>query len=405
MERAGLALMLGRSPTGGDARQVVVEERDSARFRVAFATAVAGSGTVMVANPDWGPNERVQFERLRSAPPTQQGEQTDRGWLCLPTGGSSGRLKLARHDQDTLLPAIWGFASHFRFSEMNVVGVLPLHHVGGLMGWLRAELSGGEFLACEWKALAAGARPALAKHGTPWMVSLVPTQLRRLMDDPEAIAWLRGFQAILVGGGPAWAELAEAAAKAELRIAFTYGSTETAAAAAALRPEEFLEGRRGCGRSLPHAQIAIEGEGAIAIGGESMFRGYWPHWREPGAWESNDRGKFDAEGSLHVQGRRDALIVTGGEKVEPAEVEAALLATGEFDDVAVIGLPDAEWGSAVVACYPTAGPPPDWDRVTRGLAALAKWKRPKRFVALADWPRTAAGKIDRAELARLANGA
>ena len=79
---------------------------------------------------------------------------------------------------------------------------------------------------------------------------------------------------------------------------------------------------------------------------------------------------------------------------------AALRATGEFDDVAVLGVPDAEWGEAVVACYPATARAPDLERVTQALVAqLAPPARPKRYVAVADWPRNAQGKLNRALLA------
>jgi acyl-CoA synthetase (AMP-forming)/AMP-acid ligase II len=76
-------------------------------------------------------------------------------------------------------------------------------------------------------------------------------------------------------------------------------------------------------------------------------------------------------------------------------VEAALRANGEFTDVAVIGVPDSEWGEVVVACYPAGGTRPDLENVA---AALAPHQRPKRFVALATWPRTAHGKVNRVAL-------
>lgn len=82
--------------------------------------------------------------------------------------------------------------------------------------------------------------------------------------------------------------------------------------------------------------------------------------------------------------------------MQPTEVEAALRASGEFSDVAVLGLPDAEWGQVVVACYPEGGRVPDF---ARAVVALAGANKPKRFVAIRDWPRSALGKIDRVALA------
>jgi O-succinylbenzoic acid--CoA ligase len=137
------------------------------------------------------------------------------------------------------------------------------------------------------------------------------------------------------------------------------------------------------------------------VGGDSVFRGYWPEGRETGAFATQDGGWLDERGHLHVTGRRDAVIITGGEKVSPAEVEAVLRGTGEMADVVVLGLPDSEWGESVVAAYP-AEPRPDLARVEAALARLlSPAKRPKRLVGLPAWPVNAQGKVNRAEVGRL----
>ena len=195
-----------------------------------------------------------------------------------------------------------------------------------------------------------------------------------------------------------WPELADAAARAELPVSLSYGMTETAAMVTALRPAEFLAGDRSSGAALPHARIAIDGEGVIRIAGESVFRGYFPGESAAREFITEDLGQLDERGRLQVLGRRDAVIITGGKKVQPAEVEAALRASGEFTDVGVVGLPDPEWGQTVVACYPTGGKEPDPARLTEALAGLTAFKRPKRYVAVAEWSRNAQGKLNRAAL-------
>ena len=90
--------------------------------------------------------------------------------------------------------------------------------------------------------------------------------------------------------------------------------------------------------------------------------------------------------------------------MSPAEVEAALRSSGEFEDVAVIGLADPQWGQAVVACHPEGMRPPNRGRVDAALSVLASFKRPKRYVGISPWPRNAQGKVDRAELSKLASG-
>jgi o-succinylbenzoate---CoA ligase len=401
MERAELIRLLGRPPLVAEMRDVIVEEREPAVFIESFSNAVAAGGTVFLADPAWGGNERAQFNALASVRPASAAAQ---GWLCIPTGGSSGQLKLARHDEKTIAAAVNGFCAHFGVKKINVAGLLPLYHVSGFMAWMRTVLTGGSYLPCSWKAVEAGERPALPAGDGDWFLSLVPTQLQRLLGDAKAEDWLRGFRAVFVGGAPAWPELIEAGAKARLPLAFTYGMTETAAMIAALRPEEFLAGGRGNGAVMPHAQITFDVEGRIGIAGASLFRGYWPELRTGDFWPTEDLGRLDGRGSLQVTGRRDALIITGGEKVDPAEVERVLRGTGQFADVAVVGVPDTRWGEAVVACYPAEFAPHDPEAVARVLAShLAGFKYPKRYVAFDRWPRNAQGKVNRATLRAIAS--
>ena len=163
---------------------------------------------------------------------------------------------------------------------------------------------------------------------------------------------------------------------------------------------------------MPHVRIAIvdeaggnalpQGEtGLVRIEGVNVFRGYIPASRAEGPFLTEDLGRLDERGRLHIVGRRDAVIITGGKKVFPAEVEAALRASGEFADLAIIGVADAEWGQRVVACYPADGYAPDMARVEAACAALAPHQRPKEFVAVARWPRNEQGKVNRDVLGRI----
>jgi O-succinylbenzoic acid--CoA ligase len=283
--------------------------------------------------------------------------------------------------------------------RINCVSVLPLHHVSGFMAWMRCALTGGSFVPWPWKDAEAGRFPAETPPDA--CLSLVPTQLQRLLASGPAVAWLRSFRVVFVGGGPAWEGLIEEAARLELPISTSYGATETAAMVAALLPEQFLNGTRGCGAALPHARIEIA-EGLVRVAGESLFRGYYPGFRDKDPWATGDLGSFSPGGSLLILGRSDDAVVTGGKKVMPAEVEAALMRSGELDDVAVIGMPDREWGELVVACHPAGARRPAMGRLEAALSGLASYKHPKRYVAVSPWPRNAQGKMNRAELLRLA---
>lgn len=397
--RAELALRLGAGEGVREAREVtIVAEREPARFMAAFAEAVATGGQVFLADPNWSDAQRVELDATaRQASASPDG----RGWLMIPSGGTSGKLKFARHDEETLGAAVRGFCGHFGLARVNAIGVLPLHHVSGLMAWLRCGLTGGDYVPWDWKRLDALEFPARAA-GRDWVISLVPTQLQRLLASREATAWLREFRTIFLGGGPAWSEILDAAAQAALPVSLSYGMTETAAMVTALRPAEFLAGERSSGRALPHARVRIDADGVVVVNAESVFRGHYPEMRGAREFTTEDLGRVDARGYLHVLGRRDAVIITGGKKVHPSEVETALRASGEFSDVAVIGVPDPEWGEIVVACYPLGAREP---QVARATFALAGYQRPKRFVAIPDWPRNAQGKVNRAALRAAVLGA
>lgn len=381
-----------------------VSESDPRKFMQEFARGVAGFTEVFLCDPHWGAVEAAHIEALRKMPMENRFTKTPEGWLMIPTGGSGGQLKFARHDEQSITAAVRGFTRHFGLERVNAAGVLPLHHVSGLMAWLRCALTGGDYAPLDWKRIENGELSALPAKSDGWVISLVPTQLERLLRNPAAVAWLQDFRIIFLGGAAATPGLLDRAATHGLRLSPGYGMTETAAMVTALRPEDFLAGVRSSGTQLPHARVVIAEDGVILIGGESLFRGFYPEWRTPGELKASDLGHIDPQGHLHVLGRSDAVIITGGEKVNPAEVEAVLRNTGEFSDVVVLGLPDAEWGQAVVAAYPGRCQP-DLAKVQAAVGSrLAAWKRPKRYVAVTDWPQTGAGKINRAELTRLVGG-
>lgn len=401
MDRAELARLLG-APAGPTAEPragaTIIKAGEPRRFMAEFALAVAQGGVVMLAGDTWGANEDRQLARLRHQEQITPATAAGQGWLCIPTGGTSGQLKFARHDEVTVAAAVRGFARHFDLARVNAVGVLPLHHVSGLMAWVRGALTGGDFLPLDWKEVAAGDRPALVEKPDGWVISLVPTQLERLLQDEGGVAWLRRFRIIFLGGAPAWPDLLDRAAALGLPLSLGYGMTETAAMVTALRPEEFLAGERSAGAVLPHATVRIGAGDMIVLGGDSLFRGYHPDWRDVGDFETADRGRLAPGGRLQVLGRRDDVIITGGEKVEPAEIEALLRGTGQFPDLSVLGLPDARWGQLLVVVYP-GNVHPDFHAVIRATNALADYKRPKSYIPLVGlWPATAQGKINRAEL-------
>jgi O-succinylbenzoic acid--CoA ligase len=241
--------------------------------------------------------------------------------------------------------------------------------------------------------------------GEVTLASLVPTMLRRLLDldGRSRPAPSERLRAILLGGGPADPGLVERALDAGYPVRTTYGMTETSSQVVTMPGGDAPRRKLGsAGVPLPGVELEIEAQtkadtgthrGSIRVRGPMISRAAAD---EHGWLTTGDLGRLDDEGFLWVEGRRDQVIVTGGENVSPAEVEATLRRHPQVADCAVLGLPDPEWGQAVAAAVvpqdPHAPPTPE------ALAAwcrqhLAGFKVPKRWVVLEELPRTPSGKV------------
>jgi o-succinylbenzoate---CoA ligase len=149
---------------------------------------------------------------------------------------------------------------------------------------------------------------------------------------------------------------------------------------------------------LPHARIEIDAaDGAIQVAGPSVMRGYFGDATDDASFMTADRGYLDEAGRLHVQGRRDDVVITGGEKVNLRAVADVLRGLQLFDDLALVALPDAEWGEIIVACHTGSAEAVSDQVINRHLS---RHQRPKHWLAFApaDWPRNAQGKLNRAVL-------
>jgi o-succinylbenzoate---CoA ligase len=266
---------------------------------------------------------------------------------------------------------------------------LPLSHVGGLAILIRSAIYGTTVVLHERFDATAAARALAYEEVT--LVSLVPTTLQRLLD-----AGLRSPPALrcaLVGGGPLAPALAAHAQDAGIPVAQTYGLTEACSQVTTSRPGE----PQTAGHALLGAAVRIAQDGEILVAGPTVAPGAaaadgWLH--------TGDLGTLDARGRLTVTGRKGDTIVTGGENVAPAEVEAVLLAHPAVADAGVHARPDAEWGEAVVATVVLHdGSRAVAEELRAHVAAhLARFKVPKQIAFAASLPRTPSGKLRRREL-------
>lgn len=328
-----------------------------------------------------------------------------RQWLSAPddvadwvveTSGSTGAPKRVRLSREAVRASVRATGERLDFDGGWALA-LPPDYVAGLMVIARSLVAGHEPVL-----VAAGtgsARPDLGGRA----ISLVPTQLLRLLDEAEdadgatelgGARWLRTGALVLLGGGPVPPGLRERAAAAGVRLVSTYGASETCG---------------GCvydGVPLPGVEVSLEPDGRICIGGPVLFSGYdgdpelTASTLVEGRYRTSDLGEWDPAGRLRVLGRIDEVIVSGGVNVPGGAVASRLREHPAITEAEVVGAPDAEWGNRVVACVVPAGEPPtlpelrDWvgERLPRAWA-------PRELVLLPALPRLSSGKVDRQAVA------
>jgi len=289
---------------------------------------------------------------------------------------------------------------------------LGLAHVAGL-GVLWRAVGAGVPLHILPRFDAAAVMAVLRVPGAPSHVSLVPVQLARLLDAAGEAPPPFTLRAVLLGGAPIPPELVRRAAGAGWPAIPTYGLTEAGSGVTALPAEEAAATPGSAGRPLPGVAVRIaepgpDGEGEIQVATAAVFSGYLGREEATAAaftldgWlRTGDIGRLDAAGRLFVIDRRDDLVVSGGENVSPAEVEAVLEDHPAVAEAGVAGRSDATWGAVPVAgivlCPGVADPGDDalraWCR-----ERLAGAKVPASFVRLESLPRTSSGKLRRRDL-------
>jgi o-succinylbenzoate---CoA ligase len=278
---------------------------------------------------------------------------------------------------------------------------LPMFHVGGLSVVMRSAIYGIEARVLD-SFDASRVNSEIDRGGT--IVSVVALMLERMIDERGGRPYPATLRCVLLGGGPAPSTLLDRCESLGIPVVQTYGLTEACSQVATLPLDHARAPRNAAGKPIYPNAVRIH-EGEIQVRGPIVMQGYF---NDPGAtsraitdgWlNTGDIGQIDSNGLLCVLDRRDDLIVTGGENVYPAEVEAALTAHDAVIEAAVVGAPDVGWGQRVVAFVRTSSQtdPQALDEHCRSLLAGYKVPREFRFVMTA-LPRTASGKLRRAEL-------
>ena len=352
------------------------------------------------------------------------------GWppgpgVVLSTGGSSGGRQLCLHplsnlDRSAQACGLWLETIGLEPASTLVWNPLPFQHVSGLMPWWRARQWGADHA---WISPALIKQPALLlKHSLQYpawqrrlmLLSLVPTQLRRLLADPHGRSWLGEMAVIWVGGAALPTDLADQSRDLGIRLAPCYGATETAAMVTAQTPLDFLAGTGGCGRPLDGVRLRLNQQGALAVhcdrlavarldgtGGLSALSDV------NGWWQSADLAELEGsltDPQLHLLGRIDDAIHSGGVTVFPSQLEQRLLREARkqglpLDAVLFLGLVNREWGERLVALVRWSSADVSSDAFDCLRRLVSEWpapERPQHWIQCQELECSAAGKWERA---------
>ena len=333
------------------------------------------------------------------------------------TSGTTGRPKGAVLSYGNHLWSAVGSALNLGLRDDDRwLATLPLFHVGGLAILLRSVIYGMAAVVHPTFD-AEQANRAIDEDGVT-IASVVANMLQRMLDQRDERAYPASFRCMLLGGGPAPRPLLEACAARGVPVVQTYGLTEASSQVTTLSPEDALRRLGSAGKPLFGTELRIvEGNairppgqpGEILVRGPTVTPGYLNRPDETaralrdGWLHTGDLGYVDAEGYLYVLDRRDDLIVSGGENVYPAEIEATLHAHPAVLEAGVVGAPDERWGrvpQAVVVLRPGAAATAV-ELIEFCRARLAGYKTPREVKFATRLPRNASGKLLRGALREL----
>lgn len=411
--------LLSASETLSDAlragERIAIELPSGIEFAVALHACMAAGAIAVPIDLRLAPGERARVlagcahtwasvatavsRRSRSRPePAEHALDTD--CVELYTSGTSGEPKAVSLTYGNLLWSALGSATAIGLNPAERwLSTLPVAHVGGLSVLVRSAIYGTTAVLHEtWDTALV---LEVLRGGSITVVSLVPTMLSRLLDaglhSPPAL------RCALLGGAPASPALVARARAAGVPVSLSYGLTEGSSQVTTQPPGD---GGLDSGAPLFCTSVELAADGEILVSGPTVAARIGGAARDGadtradkggGPLATGDLGRIDERGRLHVVGRKSDTIVSGGENVAPAEVEAVLLEHPGVREAAVLGRADPEWGEAVCAVIVGSAAA---DELREFCAQrLAPFKIPKQISYADSLPRTASGKLLRRELA------
>ncbi|WP_051216026.1 o-succinylbenzoate--CoA ligase [Ferrimonas futtsuensis] len=296
------------------------------------------------------------------------------------TSGSSGHPKAAMHSLGNHLASASGSLAQIPLAPGDRwLASLPMYHIGGLALMFRCLDAGATLVLPRHRELLHNLRETRVSH-----LSLVATQLGWLLDARDSEALMAPLKLVLLGGGPIPQALLTRLSHYPIRALTSYGMTEMASQiTTGAANDQGLSGTL-----LPGRELRIH-QGIIEVRGETRFMGYYQDgslnqpFDDQGWFHTKDRGEWHGE-KLKVLGRADNMFISGGENVQPEEIEAALKQHPQIDEAVVLPVSDDTFGLLPVAVIRASTPQPGQQELDQFLAPrLARFKRPRRYLA---WP-------------------
>lgn len=328
---------------------------------------------------------------------------TDKIALILFTSGSSGKPKAVMLTLNNLIQsAVIGNNVLNQTSEDRWLASLPFYHIGGFSIIFRTLFYGASIIIPESLSNKHLAESII--NYKPTLASFVSNQLKYLVD--EKLIPPEELRTVLLGGGFSDKDLILNAIEKGWNIAKVYGSTETSSFVTFMNSEEVKKKLEASGKVIQPNEIIISEEGEIAVKSPAVMKGYFNNDEETIAklkndfYHTGDTGFLDDEGYLFVKAKKNDLIVTGGENVNPVEVENAILSNSKIKDVCVVGVQDEKWGQIVSAAVVLKDNINlSQDELKNYLKKkLASFKIPKRIIFVKDLPKSGLGKIKRLDV-------
>ena len=323
--------------------------------------------------------------------------------LIMFTSGSTAKPKAVVHTFGSLYSSAESIDQLFNFhSEETWLASLPFYRIGGFQIIVRAVLSGGTL--CIPPELNSQEISNSISLYRPNYISVVNPTLEKLIESNKE--GLQNSKVVFAGGGPIDSNLIKEGIENGIPIYKVYGSTETGSMVSILSPKDTVDKIESAGKPLPGVKIKIDNN-EISVAAGSLFKEYFKNdgltkERIRDDWfYTGDEGYIDEEGFLFVRNRKDNFIISGGEKINPKEIENALLKIDKINEAFVFGKPDKKWGEKVCAVV-VSKTELDIFEIQKSLKQiLPAYKIPKEIKQIEYIPVDGMGKLNVAEVQNL----